>query len=252
VTVATLYLLGTGAAISDPHRTTTMLAVENDDSLVLIDCGGDALQRLLAVGAHLERLAALIITHAHPDHVSGFPLFMEKLWLSGRREALPVCGIASAIDQARRCFETFDTSGWAGMPQLSWREVPAGQHVDVWSDEGFMITAAPGTHGVPVIALRIEDRDDGGVVTFSADTEPSDRVAELATGSDLLVHEATGRFAGHSDAVQAAEVAARAGVGRLLLVHVPPAERLGPAGIVAAREIFPATEVGREAGAYSF
>lgn len=247
-----LYLLGTGAAISDPHRTTTMLAVENEHSLVLIDCGGDVVQRLFAVGAHLDRLAALVITHAHPDHVSGFPLFMEKLWLSGRSDPLPVCGIAPAIDQARRSFETFDTSGWSGMPEVLWRDVLPEEHADVWSDAGFRITATPGAHGVPVTALRVEDREGGGVVTYSADTEPSDHVAELAAGSDLLVHEATGRFAGHSDAEQAAEVASRAGVGRLLLVHVPPVETLGPSGIVAARKVFPDTEVGREGGAYSF
>lgn len=250
--MAHLHLLGTGAALSDPHRTTTMLAVESEHSLVLIDCGGDLAQRAFSVGAHLERLSALIITHSHPDHVSGFPLFMEKLWLFGRDEPLEVCGIPSAIDQARRSFETFDTSGWAGMPEIRWREVLPEEGADVWSDESFVITAAPGTHGVPVTALRIEDRAGGGVVAYSADTEPSDAVVRLAAGSDILVHEATGRFAGHSDAEQAAGVAARAGVGRLILVHLPPAERLGPAGILVATERFERTEEGVEGGSYSF
>jgi ribonuclease Z len=250
--VARLYLFGTGAALSDPHRTTTMLGIESDDSLVLIDCGGDLAQRVFAAGAVLDRLSALILTHAHPDHVSGFPLFMEKLWLWGRGAPIPVCGIAPAIDQARRCFETFDTSGWDGMPEIQWREVLHEDATDVWSDDSFRITGTPGSHGVPVMALRIEDRRGGGVVTFSADTAPSEAVAALARGSDILVHEATGRFDGHSDAAQAAGIAASAGVARLLLVHVPPAEQLGPANIVAATERFSPTEVGLEGGTYEF
>jgi ribonuclease Z len=250
--MATLYLLGTGAALSDPHRTTTMLALENERGLILVDCGGDVFQRAMACGAALDRLSALVITHAHPDHVSGFPLFMEKLWLSGRADPLPVCGIMPAIDQARRVFETFDTSGWTGLPEIQWQEVLLEDGADVRDDEAFGIRATPGSHGVPVIALRIEDRIGGGSVTFSADTEPSEAVVELARGSSILVHEATGNFTGHSDASQAADVAARAGVDRLLLVHLPPAEHLGPANLARARRRFAPTEIGAEGGAYSF
>ena len=48
--MATLHLLGTGAAYSDPTRTTTMLAFRQDRSCLMVDCGGDAIQRLLASG----------------------------------------------------------------------------------------------------------------------------------------------------------------------------------------------------------
>lgn len=250
--MARLYLLGTGAALSDPERTTTMVGIENDSSLLLIDCGGDVVQRLFAAGAGLRRFAALILTHEHPDHVSGFPLFMEKMWLSGYGGPIPVCGVLPAIDQARRCLESFDTAQWEGFPRVRWHEVLQETGAEVWSDDGFRVTAAPGTHGVPVTALRIEDLEGGGVVTFSSDTEPSEAVARLAVGSDILVHEATGRFAGHSDAEQAAAIAAQAEVKRLLLVHLPPAERLGPAMMQRARERYGATEVGSEGGTYSF
>ena len=250
--MARLHLLGTGAALSDPHRTVTMLAVENGSSAIVIDCGGDAVQRLLSVGTGLAKIAALVITHAHPDHVSGFPLFMEKLWLSGRSEPIPVCGIQPAIDQARRSFETFDTSGWEGMPEILWREVLLEEDADVWSDGSFRITGTPGSHGVPVMALRIEDAEGGGVVVYSADTEPSEEVARLARDADILVHEATGRYPGHSDADQAAGIATRAGAGRLLLVHVPAAERLGPDNVFNARSHFAETEVGIEGGTYEF
>ncbi|MEX0747058.1 MAG: MBL fold metallo-hydrolase, partial [Rhodothermales bacterium] len=98
--MARLHLLGTGAAVSDPHRTTTMLAFEEGRETLVVDCGGDVVQRLLAAGIDLDTIAALIVTHEHPDHVSGFPLFMEKIWLAGRRRPIDVYGIGPASSQA--------------------------------------------------------------------------------------------------------------------------------------------------------
>ena len=112
-----LYLLGTGATVSDPHRTTTMLALEGRDSVVVIDCGGDVVQRLVACDVEPSKVDALIVTHEHPDHVSGFPLMMERLWLYGRRRPLDVYGIAPAIEQARRVHDAFDTSSWPRVPR---------------------------------------------------------------------------------------------------------------------------------------
>ncbi len=79
----TLHLLGTGASISDPHRTTTMLAFQREGSVLLVDCGGDVVQRLMHAEVPLDDLEAVILTHAHADHVAGFPLFMQKIWIAG-------------------------------------------------------------------------------------------------------------------------------------------------------------------------
>src|SRR5690606_38033224 len=94
--VATVHLLGTGAALSDRDRTTTMLAVEGESSIHLVDCGGDAAHRLLASGIDLPSLSGLIVTHEHADHVAGFPLLVERLWLAGIGPRFEVRGIAPA------------------------------------------------------------------------------------------------------------------------------------------------------------
>ena len=87
-----LHLLGTGASLSGAGRTTTMLAFENQGSIVLVDCGGDAVERLLSAGLDPHRIDLLIITHEHPDHVGGFPLLVQKLWLGKRSRPLPIRG----------------------------------------------------------------------------------------------------------------------------------------------------------------
>lgn len=249
--MATLHLLGTGASLSGPQRTTTMLAFEAEGSVVLVDCGGDAVQRLLAAGLDPGRIDLLILTHEHPDHVGAFPLLVQKLWLAKRGRPLPIRGPARALDQARRLFDTFDTSGWRGLPPFDWGEVAEEEGASVWSDERWRITAAPGSHGrTPTIAIRVETPTSPGVAAYSSDTEPADAIARLARGATILVHEATGRFRGHSDAAGAAGVAARAGAERLVLVHVPPAAE--EADLSAARARFPAIELGRDGQQLTF
>jgi ribonuclease Z len=248
--MATLHLLGTGAGLSDAGRTTTMLAFETGGSVMVVDCGGDVVQRLLAAGIALDHVEALAVTHEHPDHVSGFPLFMEKIWLAGRRRPIPVYGPEAGLSQARRTFETFNTRGWKGMPEIRWRKVPLEEGTPVLEDDHWRITASPGTHSVPVIALRVEERAGGGTVAYSCDTERSEAVTRLARGVDLLVHEASGDYPGHTTAEDAARVAAEAGAGRLVLVHLPPGA--GEEELRAARRHFQATELGEDGTRYGF
>jgi ribonuclease Z len=246
----TVYFLGTGAGFSDLHRTTTMLAFRTEGSVIVVDCGGDVVQRLQQARVPLEEIAAVIITHEHPDHVAGFPLMMQKLWLGGRRAALPVHGIGPALAQARKCFAAFDTTGWEGLPEIQWREFPHQPGAVVIDAAPWRVTAMPALHGVPNVALRVEQVPHGpvcgAVCVYSSDTGPSGEIARFAHGAHLLIHEATGAYPGHSTAADAAQIAAAAGVGALRLAHLPPAAVLGIEQMEAAREIFPFTSKAEE------
>lgn len=249
--MATLHLLGTGAVVSDPDKTTTMFAVETASGLVLIDCGGDAVQRLLAHGLDPLALDALIVTHEHADHVGGFPLLMERLWVMGRKRPLDVYGIPPAIAQAQRSHDAFDTSHWKGY--AAFRTHPFAHRADapVFAAHGLRVRASPGRHAVPVSALRIEDCAGGGVLAYSCDTAPEAQVVALSQDCDLLLHEATGEGAVHSSAAQAARAARHAAAERLVLVHLPPREQLH-ADLPPAREIMPELEIGADGQRYTF
>ena len=243
-----LHLLGTGAGYSEPHRTTTMLAMSDGDNLVVIDCGGDVTQRILAAGLDPLTIRHFILTHSHPDHIAGFPLFLEKIWLAGRKEPLSFYGLHEALDQAQRTFASFDTSGWQGMPELNYHIIPDTNHAPVLSDACWEISSAPVVHSVPTLGFRIACKSSNSVVAYSCDTEPCQHVVELAKGADILVHEATGAFKSHSSAEQAAVIAREAGAKRLILVHLPA--NLDEEDLKSARDIFPATEWGYELGRY--
>lgn len=94
----------------------------------------------------------------------------------------------------------------------------------------------------------------GRKIVYSGDTRPTEALVGLAKGADVLIHEATfddslaGRAAedGHSTASQAAEMAAEAGVGLLLLTHISSRYQDPSALLEQARGIFPNTRVAED------
>jgi ribonuclease BN (tRNA processing enzyme) len=86
--------------------------------------------------------------------------------------------------------------------------------------------------------MRVES--GGASLTYSADTAPCDAVVEHAAGSGLFICEAALGLGsergerGHSSAEEAGEMAARAGVGRLVLTHYPA--EYAPEALVEAAE----------------
>ena len=89
---------------------------------------------------------------------------------------------------------------------------------------------------------------------YCSDTAPSQAVAEVVRGVQLLYHEATftethreeAALAYHSTARQAAEIAKKAGVGRLLLGHFSGRYNDVETHLSEARAIFPATDAAEE------
>ncbi len=94
----------------------------------------------------------------------------------------------------------------------------------------------------------------GRKVVYAVDTRPCDGVVSLAKGADVLIHEGVfgeelrteANLRGHSTVGQAAEVARRAEVGRLILTHISPRYKDVKGLLAEAMAVFPPTTIARD------
>jgi ribonuclease Z len=220
--MAKLIFLGTAAAVADAKHENTHLAVVTDHRLLLIDCPGNPVVRMQQAGIDAtHRLTDLLITHFHPDHVSGLPLLLQTLWLLGRTEPLHIHGLDFTVHQAQRLFNLYDWETWSDMFPLIYHNIPEQEMYMALDAAEMRLYTSPVSHYLPTLGVRVELPASRRALAYSCDTRPCPAVARLAEGVDILIHEATGEHTGHSSAAQAGEVARQAGAKVLYLIHYP-------------------------------
>ncbi|WP_432284079.1 MBL fold metallo-hydrolase [Aminobacter sp. BA135] len=247
-----LVLLGTkgGPAIrpGGPWPTSTLL--ELGGRTVVVDCGLGVTRGVTDAGLSLKALDLVFITHLHSDHVLELGPLLHTAWTAGLATPVTLFGPVGlnrywqSFVQALE-FDIEIRIVDEGRPDLrEMVEVVEFGEGEVLSDGDLSVTALRVDHP-PVtecFALRFEHQ--GTSIVFSADTAFFPPLADFARGADILLHEAmleegverlvarTGNgarlrehlMASHSLAGEAGTIAARAGVGRLVLNHLIPAD----------------------------
>ena len=221
VSVPKLIILGSSNAVSDEQHENTHMVLVGQQRSVLIDCPGNPIRRLAQSGVDQRQITDLILTHFHPDHVSGVGLFLMDAWLLGRKALLDVYGLAYTIDRAAQQMESYDWKSWPNFFQVAFHRLPEEEMVLALENEEFRIYTSIVKHIIPTIGIRIEAVESGRVITYSCDTEPCPQVERLASGADVLIHESAGPSYGHTSPAQAGEIASQSGAKSLYLIHYP-------------------------------
>ena len=218
--------LGTSGAIPSPARDTTALVFVVNEGALLVDCGGSPVQKLRRAGVDPLALAYVLITHLHPDHAYGLPSLVQNLMLMQRAAPLTVLGHPEHVEPLRTLLGLFNLLERPGMFPRAVRALDPAPGARALALGPLVVSTAPVAHGaMPNVAVRV-DALRGRSVVYSSDTQPCDAVVALARGADTLIHEATfpdrdrGRFGAHATAGEAGDIAARAGVRRLILTHI--------------------------------
>ncbi|WP_203336033.1 MBL fold metallo-hydrolase [Nocardioides limicola] len=187
---------------------------------ILMDLGSGALGVLHRYADPLQ-IDAVFLSHLHADHcldLCGYYV-LRRYHPTGHAGRIPVWGPHGTADRMARAY---DLPLDPGMHEEFDFRIHDGLPVQVGP---FSVVTTPVVHPVEAYALRVTA--EGRTLTFSGDTGPCRGLDEAAAGADLLLAEAafmegkdnppdlhlTGREAG--------EAATKAGVGRLVLTHVP-------------------------------
>ena len=237
-------LLGTGSPLVDPHRAGPATLVRAGGVTLLFDCGRGVLMRAAAVGAPANQLTALVLTHLHSDHITDLNDVITSRWVTtfapSPLAVLGPPGTRTVVDGLLASLAPDISYRLAHHDDLTWDpEVEVREHLDgvVFEEDGVRITAAPTDHRPvhPSVGYRVEH--EGAAVVIAGDTVPCAGLDSLCAGADALVHTViredlvraipVGRLQDildyHSSVEQAAQTAARGGVGTLVLTHyVPP------------------------------
>jgi ribonuclease Z len=284
-----LALVGTGGTMPLPNRWLSSSLIRFGGHLVLFDCGEGTQISLRSLGWGIKDIDLILISHVHGDHIAGLPGLLLTQGNSGRTEPVAIVGppgvtavvkglcavapylpfevrvrelttgAACALDDLR--ISCVDADHWVpclayridlaraprfqaeraralGVPLSEWRRLQRGEPVGDVRPEDVLGPPRPG--------LSI------GLVT---DTRPTPAIAELMTGVDLLVSEAT--FGDDTDqrrAVErkhmtfreAAELAAAAHARQLVLTHFSPSVSQPEKYADNAQSVFANTLVGRD------
>jgi ribonuclease Z len=237
--VTKLIILGSANAIPDEKHENTHMAVVGHERTVLIDCVNNPIVRLPKAGLEFDQLTDIILTHFHPDHVSGVALLLMDMWLLGRKLPLTIHGLSDTLDRMEKLMEFYDWGTWPKFFPVTFHRVPQDEMAPVLVYDEFRIVASPVHHLVPCIGLRVDFLETKKSLAYSCDTEPCQEVVRLAAGADVLIHESSGATLGHTSAEQAGDIARQAEVGALYLIHYPT-RKLDPETLVQeAKKTFP-------------
>lgn len=237
-----LVVLGSGGPRSFGRAGASNLVRVAGVPRVLVDVGPGASVRLGAVGADLEALDTVLLTHLHVDHAGDVPGFVKSRDLSYRRplrfrffgppgagEYPSTTAFLDGLFGAHGVFRYLP--GFRNALELDVQDVSAEAPVVLFEENGLRVSAVAVDHGdVPALAYRIDGAGRSLVVTGDLASK-TQAIVTLAKGADVLVYDTAVPdppaappilYELHTSPARIGEVAAAAGVGQLVLTHLTP------------------------------
>jgi ribonuclease BN (tRNA processing enzyme) len=205
-------VVGCAGSFPGPDTSSSCYLVQADGFTAVLDLGNGSLGQLQRY-CTVADVDAVLLSHLHADHcMDVLPLYVARTYdPTGRHPVLPVHAPAGAEAHLSQAYGRVDAPGLGSC--FAFSEWSAGTH----RVGPFDITAARVAHPVETWGLRISH--GGRSLAYSADTGPCDALVDLSRGADLALFESS--FEAGRDR-SAPEQAAAAGVGRLVLTHLPP------------------------------
>jgi len=203
-----LRVLGCDGSWTGPAGAGSGYLVSSGGTHLVLDLGPGTFANLQL---HLDPalVAAVVITHRHPDHWTDLYSLANHARFALGRESIPVYAPS----------ELAARTGLGGSSALDWRPVSDGAAAHVGA---LGLSFHRTDHAVETLAVRVDGA--GRTLGYSADTGTRWSLTELGTDLDLALCEASYTAEhegtpGHMSGRQAGEQAVRARARRLVLTH---------------------------------
>ena len=259
-----LVLLGCkgGPAIRPGGPWPSSSLLEIGGRVIVVDCGLGVTRGLADAGLSLTTLDLIFVTHLHSDHMLELGPLIHTAWTAGLATPVTVLGPPGIGHYWRHFCEAMEFDIEIRIVDEGRPDIRDLVSVDefgeglVVEERGMKVTALRVDHPPVTDCFALRFEHGGRSVVFSADTAFFLPLADFAKDADILVHEAmleegierlvakTGNgtrlrehlLASHSFAEEAGRIARDAGVKRLMLNHLIPADdaAIGEADWIAA------------------
>ena len=219
--------IGVGEAFDEDLSNTSIwvrAADERNKSSILLDCGFTAPPSFWKSCQDPDDLDAIWISHFHGDHFFGLPALLARFWEMKRLKPLLILG-QRAIDKI--ALQTLELAYSSLLDRFAYdirfQTVEPGEVAEA---AGMTWRSAVNGHPQRDLAVRIER--GGKSLFYSGDGLPTDETLSLASGADLVIHEAfrlDTDIPGHGNVMNCIDFARRAKARSLALVHIERNER---------------------------
>jgi ribonuclease Z len=199
-------IVGSGSPLPDPKRGNPCAAIIAGGRVYVVDAGERSSETMNRMQIAPNRIAALLLTHFHSDHIGGIPTVNLQRWVAdAAKTPLRVIGppgverVVGGFNEAYALDRSYRT-GHHG-PEMAPPETGAmvaepfafadGEETMVVLDEdGLKVTAFVVEHPpiVPAVGFRFDYRGRSAVI--SGDTVYTPALIRASKGADLLVHDA--------------------------------------------------------------
>lgn len=226
-----LIVIGCSGSVPGPNSPASCYLVraphEGRIFSLVLDCGPGSFGPLMAVCDPRE-VDTVALSHLHPDHCLDLCAFYVASRYSPTapwpvKAVFGPTGTQSRISNAYEVLAEFDPEDGVGR-QFHFADWLPAQRIGPFEVETVRVR-----HPVEAYAIKITDTNPGGgTLVYSGDTGPGSALAPLAVGADLLLVEASFLEGPdlpadlHLTGREAAEIGAAAGVGIVVLTHIPP------------------------------
>lgn len=209
-------VLGSSGVYPTTERAASGYLAELDGRLIWIDAGPGTWRNLVR-HADYKKLEGVFLTHRHPDHtVDVFMAYHARFFGQDPPcDPIPLWAPGETLDAL---LGFYDDSREGFQPNA----ITASSTVEIGESQ---LSFSKMAHPPDTLGVRIEN--NGAVLAYSADTGPAADFEALAGNADVFICEATAQDAdeswgGHLSASEAGSIAARVGVKKLVLTHLPP------------------------------